>query len=358
MGKLKVGIVGCGFISKKWHIPCFLRLKQNVVIQAVCDLNKSLASSVAKEFSIAGAYSNLSEMLQKEDLDIVDICTPPQVHAPLAIEAMEKGCHILLEKPMALKVSDCDNMINIAKNGRLKLCVVHNEIFRPPLLKARELVEEGYIGKLTGMRWTRFTHRAEYMTLKNHWVHKLPGGILGETGPHSVYTSLVFLNNIKNVDISAKKTLEYPWVSFDYFNILLEGENANSSIIISHSSDNFVADVELFGTKGVLKMDLQNMILTKYKLNETKLVPLAISTLNASAQTIKSVILNAAKVMFTRDSLALALGHALLIDKFVNSIINDQQTPVTAEEGRETVRIMENLINRLHKKYGNPPAYY
>ena len=351
LGKLKVGVVGCGFIAEKWHIPCFLRLKQNVVIQAVCDLNQSIASSVAKKFSIPGAYSNISEMLQKEDLDIVDICTPPQVHTPLAIEAMERGCHVLLEKPMALKVSDCDHMIDVAQKGSLKLCVVHNEIFRPPLLKARELLEKGDIGKLTGMRWTRFTHRTEYMPLKNHWIHKLPGGILGETGPHSIYTSLVFLKNIKNVDIYAKKTLEYPWASYDYFNILLEGENANSSIIISHSNDNFVADVELFGTKGVLKMDLQSMILTHYKLNETKLVSLALSEFSVIAQTLKSIILTALKVMFIRHSIAFALGHALLIENFVNSVINDQQTPVTPEEGRETVKVMHNVINKFNNKY-------
>ena len=354
MDKLKVGVVGCGFVAKKDHVPSFLRLKRDVVISAVCDLNQSLATSVAKKFSIPDAYSNISEMLKKEDLDILDICTPPQVHAPLAIEAMEKNCHVLLEKPMALKTSDCDQMINIAQKNSLKLCVVHNEIFRPPLLKARELLEKDDIGKLTGMRWTRFTHKEEYMSLKNHWVHKLPGGILGETGPHSVYTSLAFLKKIKNVEISAKKTLEYPWVSYDYFNMLLEGEKANSSIIISHSNDNFIADVELYGTKGCLKMDLQSMILTRYKLKETKLVPIALSTLSTVSQMMKSMLFNTTKVMFIRHSLARALGFATLIEQYVNSIIYDQKTPVSAEEGRETVKVMENIVKKLHDNYGNP----
>lgn len=352
MTKIKVGVVGSGFIAKKEHIPSFLRLKKDVTISAVCDLNQSLATSVAKKFGIPAAYSNLSEMLEKENLDIVDISTPPQVHTPLAIEAMEKGCHVLLEKPMALKVSDCDRMIDVSQKHSLKLCVVHNEIFRPPLLKARQLVAEGDIGKLTGMRWCRLTHRGEYMSLKNHWVHRLPGGVLGETGPHAVYTSLCFLKNVKNVDIYAKKALEYPWVSYDYFNIMLEGENIISSIVISHSNDCFVADVDLFGTKGVLKMNLESMLLIRYELNEKKPVRLALSSLSAIAQTVKGVTSNAAKVMLGRQgALSRARGHAVVIEKFVNSVINDQQPPVTGEEGRETVRVMEIITEKLYQKY-------
>lgn len=352
MGKFKVGVVGCGFIAKKRHIPGFLRLKRNVVIRAVCDLNQSLATSVAREFGIPRSYSDLAEMIQKENLDIVDICTPPQTHAPLAIEAMEKGCHVLLEKPMALKVSDCDQMNNVAQRCGSKLCIIHNEIFRPPFLKARELVANGNIGKLTGMRWCRLTHKDEYMSIENHWVHRLPGGVLGETGPHAVYTSLVFLKNIRNVDVFAKKTLEYPWVPYDYFNIVLEGENITSSIVISHSNDCFVADVDLFGTKGVLKMDLQSMLLIRYRVSETKPLRLALSSLNTIAQTLKGVTSNAAKVMLGRQTvLSRARGHDVVIERFVDSVINDQRPPVTGDEGRETVRVMEIIVEKLNQKY-------
>lgn len=65
MNKIKVGIIGCGFVASKWHIPGFLRLKSNTIIQAVCDLDPSLATSVAKQFNLPKSYSNVSEMLQK-----------------------------------------------------------------------------------------------------------------------------------------------------------------------------------------------------------------------------------------------------------------------------------------------------
>ena len=113
--KLKVAIVGCGAVAEKRHIPGFARLKQNVTIQAVCDKNKELASKVAAQYGITNVYTTQTEMLAKENLDIIDVCTPPQIHAPIAIEALEHGCHVLMEKPMALSAADCDSMIEAAK---------------------------------------------------------------------------------------------------------------------------------------------------------------------------------------------------------------------------------------------------
>jgi UDP-N-acetylglucosamine 3-dehydrogenase len=352
MNKIKVGVIGCGFVASKWHIPGFISLKRDVVVQAVCDLNPSLASSVAEKFNLPKSYSNVLGMLRNEDLDIVDICTPPHTHAPLAIEAMEKGCHVLLEKPMALNVSDCNEMVSVSKRQGSKLCVVHNELFRPPLLRAKELVEKGDIGKVLGMEWCRFTHREEYLARENHWVHKLPGGVLGETGPHAVYTSLAFLKKINDVHITATNNLKYAWAPYDYFNIIFEGESATSSAIISHCSDNYVADVSIFGTEGILKMDLQNMLFIRHELKETKMVSLALSSLKTTRQILGNVTSNAAKVVFSRNAKMRVRGHSVEIEKFVSSVINDESPPVTAEEGRETIRVMEIMVEKLNQKYG------
>lgn len=360
MSKIKVGIIGCGFVASKWHIPSFLRLKNDVIVQAACDLSPLLAKDVAGKFNLPRFYSNVSEMLGKEDLDIVDVCTPPHTHAPLAIEAMERGCHVLIEKPMALKLSDCDEMISVSKKQGSKLCIVHNELFRPPLLKAKELVANGDIGKVLGMEWCRFTHREEYLARENHWVHKLPGGVLGETGPHAVYTSLAFLKRINDVDITATNNLKYAWAPYDYFNIIFEGENAVSSAIISHCSDNFVADVRIFGTEGILEMDLQSMLFIRHELRETKMVPLALSSLSIAGRILGNVISNAVKAAFSKNARMLVRGHPVEIEKFVNSVINDETPPVTAEEGRETIRVMELMVEKLNQKYGihsNKPSH-
>lgn len=350
MNKLKVAVVGCGFIAQKRHIPSFLRLKDDVSLCAVCDLNQDLARSVANRFGVPNAYSDLSEMLLKERPDVVDVCTPPKVHAPVAVESMESGCHVLLEKPMASDLSDCDWMIQASRKYGVKLSVFHNQKFYPQFLKAEDLVKSGAIGELTGMRVLLLTHREEYMAHENHWVHKLPGGVIGETGPHSVYMSLAFVKNVKNVNVCARKKTSYPWVLYDDYAVELEGENINSSICISHASDYTAGEVDLFGTDYALRIDLQSMILTRYKREYLKPTSLASSSLSVAGQIVKGVVSNAFKIILGGT----VLGHEVLIEKFVDSVTNDRPVPVTAEEGRETVRVIELIVKKLTSKHNGP----
>jgi predicted dehydrogenase len=347
LGKLKVAVVGAGFVAQRRHIPAFLRLKKYVSLSAVCDLNHELAKEVAKKFGIPNAYSNLSEMLSKERPDIVDVCTPPGVHAPVSVEAMEAGCHVLLEKPMASNLADCDKMIEAAEKNNVKLSVVHNQRFYPPFLKAEEHVKNGAIGELTGMRIISLTPREEYLVHEKHWIHKLPGGIIGETGPHVVYMSLAFVKNVRNVEVMARKKTNYPWVLYDDYRIEIEGENITSSIIISHTNNYTASKVELFGTEYSLEMDLQSMLLIRYKRSNLKPVSVATTSVSNAWQTMKGIASNTLKTILGEPM----LGHDIMVEKFVKSIINNQPVPVTPEEGRETVRIMETIATKLHQKY-------
>ena len=95
-------------------------------------------------------------------------------------------------------------------------------------------------------------------------------------------------------------------------------------------------------------MDLQSMLLILYKREDLKPISLAISSLRIAGQTVKGVVSNAFGMLFGRTM----LGHDVLIEKFVDSITNDQPVPVTVEEGRETVRVMEMIVDKLGQKYG------
>lgn len=344
MEKLKVGIVGCGLITRKRHLPAFLKLKKTVVVSAVCDINESAAQQAARQYGIRKAYTNLTEMLAKEKLDIIDICTPPQTHAPLALEGMRSGCHVLMEKPMALKVSDCDLMLEASRKNGVKLCLIHNMLFFLPLIKAKELVARGAIGTFTGMRILISDPRDEVLLQKDRWEHTLPGGILDESVAHPVYISLAFLNRIDNVSVWAKKFLEHPWAPFDEFRIELAGEKANSSIIKSYTGSNYAAEIDLFGTEGALHLDLHSMLLIHQKSKKSlKPLTLASHSLDYACQIGNGVVANALKVLTGQTR----FGQDLIITRFVDSILNNTPPPVTGEEGRETVRITEMIVEKL-----------
>jgi len=347
--KLRVGIVGCGLVAEGQHIPCYMRLKRNVVLQGFCDKNENLAKQTALKYGLPGAYSDLAHMLSKENLDIIDICTPPQTHAPLAVEAIEHGCHVLMEKPMALKTSDCDRMIDASHRYGVKLCVVHNMIFNPPFPKAKKLVVEGAIGNFLGMRIFMSDPREQMILKKDHWIHKLPGGLIGETGPHAVYMSLAFINKVKDVDIYAKSFLEHPWAPFDEFRIELDGGEAVSSIALSYASNRRNLYVDILGTEGALYLDFGSILLIRQG-SKDSMGPTAFARYlsNIAAQIMRETATNA----FKRAMGKLKYGHDFLIENFVSSILNDRQPPVTGEEGRETTRVMEMIVERLYRKYG------
>src|SRR5207237_602512 len=82
----------------------------------------------------------------------MDGSTPPRTHAPVALQAIERGCHVLIEKPMAVTVDECDRIIEAAAQQGVSVCVAHSDLFYPPVLRARRHVAAGAIGTFTGMR--------------------------------------------------------------------------------------------------------------------------------------------------------------------------------------------------------------
>src|SRR5436309_44852 len=163
MAKLKAAIIGTGLISRKKHIPAFWRQRSRVELVALCDMNVQAAEAIGKDFGIGKCYRDLGDLLAEQKPDLIDICTPPRTHAKLAIEAIRQGCHVLIEKPMAMTVSECDEIVNAAREHRVKVCVAHSDLFYHPFMKARQLVSEGAIGDFRGLRILLSTP-TDYMT--------------------------------------------------------------------------------------------------------------------------------------------------------------------------------------------------
>ena len=187
------------------------------------------------------------------------------------------------------------------------------------------------------------------MDIKDHWQHKIPGGVLGETGPHIAYMSLAFLNNIYNVDINAKNFLIHPWAPFDTFTIELEGETGRSSIVLSYTNNYHAAYVDVIGTEATLQLDVNKMLLIRQSLPALKYMPIARSSLSVISQMVGGTALNVLNAITGKQK----IGTEYIIEEFAKSVLNDTAPPVTAEEGRETVRVMEMIIERYQTKYGN-----
>jgi predicted dehydrogenase len=346
MAKIKAAVIGSGLIAGLKHIPAFKRHQDKIFLSALCDLNLEAARKLASEHAIPNVYGDIGEMLAKEKPDVVDICTPPKTHAPIAIQVMGSGGHVLIEKPMAQTVEECDAIIAAARANKVKVCVAHSDLFYYPFIEARKLVKAGAIGTFRGMRIFLSTP-TDYITSKaEHWANKLPGGVIGETGPHIIYMTLAFINPIRHVSVNAMKLMDYPWSPFEDYRIDLVGEKAASSVTLSYTTKQWMARVEILGENATLLVDLEAMSLVKYRRERLKPAPIGLSLLSETGQLLKSLAVSGLR--YATGSLRST--HDFIIDGFADSIINGTESPVPAEEGRESVRVLNMIVEKLATK--------
>ena len=343
---LRIAIVGSGLIATKKHIPSILKIGNKLNLVAICDKNLEVAKNIADKYKINKTYSSLDDLLNNEKLDFIDICTPPFTHSEVAIKALQSGCNIMIEKPMAITLDECDKIINTAKKYNQKVCVAHSDLFYPPFIKARKLISKGGIGDFMGMRIFLSTP-TNYMTIKeDHWANKLPGGVIGETGPHLVYMTLAFMNKIKTVKSHALKQLDYKWSPYEDYRIdLIDNNNRASSMVSIYSSNQWFAKVDIWGTDGLLNLDLETMNLNIHNRKTLDRFNVAKSGLNEATNIASNILKTGFKSIFG----GYKNTHDYLIEGFADSIINDTPSPVSAEDGREAVRVMKLITDSLEE---------
>ena len=348
--KLRGAVVGCGVIATDSHMPAWRRMK-HVEIVSVCDQRDNIAKESARRWGITGVYNDFSQMLQSEKLDFVDICTPPATHSPLSIQAMEAGLHVLVEKPMATLLSEADRMISASKKYGVKLCVVHNCLFTPVVHAAKSMVEAGAIGDMLAVEVHDLHPAYKVLKRENHWSYDLPGGILGEHAPHMVYLESAFLGKINSVQAIARKESKSPRVTADELKVLVEAENGIGACTNSCNSNKFSLTLDIFGTEGKLHLDIVTQTMTRVRSRSNRTHGLVLSQLDLALQ----MLAGAASVSV--NSLLgqkwYKIGHRAIIQKFIESVQYNLKPPVTGEDGRETVRILEEIWKQIGQPKGS-----
>jgi len=344
-GRLKVGIVGCGGIAIKNHLPVWRNLK-NAIVVAVCDTNMERAKRVSQQFGIRKYYAEFSQMLEKEELDLVDNCTPVPLHKDLSIQALESGFHVIVEKPMALNERDADEMIEAAQKNSVQLFPIHNTLFNPVMIDARSIIGKGAIGEIVGMDISYLKRRDDdWIIDKNHWSHSLPGGMFSEILAHPIYLELAILGRLECISVYARKFLPLEWIKADEIRVTLNGEKGIGRIMISLNSPKNVALVDIYGTKAILSLDLWSLTMTKHKPIKYSPISMGIDGLSQSLQKLKGVI----STFFKTISGRAIPGHWVLIPNFVDAIQNNSGPLVTAEDGKKVARILEGITNKFLK---------
>lgn len=149
----RIGIIGTGGISRSAHLPAYKNL-DTAELTAICDISRESVDAAGERFGVApeDRYTNYRDLLARDDIDAVDICTPNQVRLEPLLAACEASKHVLVQKPMAISLDEANQMIAAANRAGVKLGVIYMGRFSPGAALVQRLLDAGAIGRVTALR--------------------------------------------------------------------------------------------------------------------------------------------------------------------------------------------------------------
>lgn len=186
---VRVGILGCGAIARRAHIPDLIGAGAEVT--AFAGRTLSSAEVAARQVGSGHVTDRWQDLLERDDVDAVVICTPNTLHAPMAIAAATAGRHVLVEKPLCTTVADADAIVAAAEQSGVVLMTAHNVRFAPPFAAMREAIAEGRIGAVRSARASLGHAGPQAWAPDATWFRdpaSAGGGALTDLGVHLVDT--------------------------------------------------------------------------------------------------------------------------------------------------------------------------
>lgn len=251
---LNFGLIGCGRVSPR-HVQSLVEHPRAKLV-AVADIIQARTQRVADKTG-AMAYIDYRHLLDQENVDAVSICTPSGLHAQMAIQAMQAGKDVIVEKPMALSLEDADELIATAKATGRKLCVVLQNRYNPPMQDLRRIVDEGRLGKLLlGNATVRWYRPQEYYEDGWHGTWAMDGGALMNQSIHHIDALQWLMGDVQSV-FAYTATLAHEMQAEDVGVVALRFKSGALGSIEGSTityPENLEGSVALFGEKGSVKV--------------------------------------------------------------------------------------------------------
>jgi nucleoside-diphosphate-sugar epimerase/predicted dehydrogenase len=225
-----------------------------VDVVGICDLDRKKAEDLAARFGIAGVFASLAEMASARP-QVVHILTPPASHCALTLEALEMGCHVFVEKPMAETTEECDRMIACARQKRLVVSVNHSMRFEPSVLAALDHIAKGRCGDTLSAYYFRGSDYPPYAGGPRTAVYRQGSYPFRDLGVHAVYLLEAFLGPLEKLSERHYGTGNDPMLTFDEWRVSAEAERGTAEILLSWNMHPLQNDLWVHGTRGILHVD-------------------------------------------------------------------------------------------------------
>ena len=265
MSNLTFAIIGAGRIGNR-HAG---HIKNHGTLIAVCDIDQSKSDKLGQEFE-ANSYSSIEDLLANENPDVISICTPNGLHAVHTIKSLQAGSHVLCEKPMALTVQDCGEMINAAERANKRLFVVKQNRFNPPVVAVKKAVDEGKLGKILSVQLSCFWNRNDAY-YENSWkgTKDLDGGTLFTQFSHFIDLVYWIVGDVKSINGISGNFIHQDIIEFEDAGVatleFYNGAIGTLNYNVCSYGRNMEGSLTIFGDKGTVKIGGQYLNELEYQ---------------------------------------------------------------------------------------------
>lgn len=354
---VRYALVGYGKVAHV-HAKAIKKAEESTLV-AVWGRNKEKAQAFAAEWNIT-AFTDMQQMIKEEQVDAVIITTPHPLHKEHAITALQAGAHVLVEKPMALTVSECDAMIEVAKQEKKRLAVISQRRWFPASQRIRKAIDEGklgtpMIGQVTMLGW-----RDEEYYNSDPWRGKWDsegGGVLINQAPHQLDLLCWYLGPVKEV-YAQWENVNHPYIEVEDTAVgtVRFESGAIASILVSNSQKPGIhAKVHVHGSSaasvGVQTDGGAMFIAGRSGIAEPPVTDLW--TIEGEQQNIGVWRTEDTNLFNSIDPVA--YFFTLQIENFTQALLQKGPLISSGEEGRETVKLIEGMYRS--QREGKPVRY-
>lgn len=318
MTTLKWGLIGAGDIAQKRVAPA-LRDLPSCDLVAVSRARWQLAESFAREFGAPKWYGDWRELIVDKEIDAVYIATPVNLHAPQAIAAAEADKHVLCEKPMALDVSGCDQMIAASRANNVKLGVAYYRHFYPAIARVKSIIRAGEIGDIVFVQINAFEWFNPQPDHPRYWLldrAQSGGGPMFDFGCHRLELLLDLFGPVRRLkglvaNVAFEREVE------DTAAVLMQFERGVcASLTVTHAAAEPQDTLDVFGTKGSIRVPVLNQGDLRVKIGNDE---------------------------YVESHRPAANVHQPLIENFVRAVAANREPEVGGEAGRAVAKLEEEI---------------
>lgn len=326
---MKWALIGCGRISPN-HIAAAKSNSLDIV--GICDVDISGMEDKVRKFDLQGVpqYTDYHRLLEQEAPDLVAICTESGKHAAIALDCIDAGCNLIIEKPIALSLSDADEVIRRGRERGVKVCANHQNRFNKSVQKIREAVDRGRFGRMfygtAHIRWCRdweYYHRAPW---RGTWEQD--GGALMNQCIHNIDLLRWMMGDDVDMVMGMTDRLNHDYIAAEDLGIAIVRFRNGSYGIVEGTTDVYPRNLEetlyLFGEKGTVKAGGTSVnVIEEWRFSDQ---------LDDPGQVVRDYGENPPNIY--------GFGHSPLYADVIDAIKSDRDPYVTGEAGRRALELV------------------